>query len=53
MVRLAPDTVFADGGRKSGSVEGDWPQLDEVTRQTPTTGATIPFDGGLPDATPR
>jgi NAD(P)-dependent dehydrogenase (short-subunit alcohol dehydrogenase family) len=24
-----------------------------VTRQTPTTGATIPVDGGLPDATPR
>lgn len=24
-----------------------------VTRQTPTTGATIPIDGGLPDATPR
>ncbi len=24
-----------------------------VTRQTPTTGATIPADGGLPDATPR
>jgi rhamnose utilization protein RhaD (predicted bifunctional aldolase and dehydrogenase)/NAD(P)-dependent dehydrogenase (short-subunit alcohol dehydrogenase family) len=23
------------------------------TRQTPTTGATIPVDGGLPDATPR
>ncbi|GAG04105.1 unnamed protein product, partial [marine sediment metagenome] len=22
-------------------------------RQTPTTGATIPVDGGLPDATPR
>jgi NAD(P)-dependent dehydrogenase (short-subunit alcohol dehydrogenase family) len=24
-----------------------------VTHQTPTTGATIPVDGGLPDATPR
>ena len=24
-----------------------------TTRQTPTTGATIPIDGGLPDATPR
>jgi len=24
-----------------------------VTRQTPTTGATIPVDGGLPDACPR
>jgi NAD(P)-dependent dehydrogenase (short-subunit alcohol dehydrogenase family) len=24
-----------------------------VTRQTPTTGATMPVDGGLPDATPR
>lgn len=24
-----------------------------VTRQTPITGATIPVDGGLPDATPR
>lgn len=24
-----------------------------TTRQTPTTGATIPVDGGLPDATPR
>ena len=24
-----------------------------VTRQTPTTGATILVDGGLPDATPR
>jgi rhamnose utilization protein RhaD (predicted bifunctional aldolase and dehydrogenase)/NAD(P)-dependent dehydrogenase (short-subunit alcohol dehydrogenase family) len=24
-----------------------------VTRQTPTTGATLPIDGGLPDATPR
>ena len=24
-----------------------------VTRQTPTTGVTIPVDGGLPDATPR
>lgn len=24
-----------------------------VTRQTPTTGATIPVDGGLPDAAPR
>ena len=24
-----------------------------VTKQTPTTGATIPVDGGLPDATPR
>jgi len=24
-----------------------------VTRQTPTTGATIPVDGGLPEATPR
>jgi NAD(P)-dependent dehydrogenase (short-subunit alcohol dehydrogenase family) len=24
-----------------------------VTRQTPSTGATIPVDGGLPDATPR
>ena len=24
-----------------------------VTRQTPTTGATIPVDGGLPDASPR
>ncbi|MEE8349248.1 MAG: bifunctional aldolase/short-chain dehydrogenase [Acidobacteriota bacterium] len=23
------------------------------TRQTPTTGATLPVDGGLPDATPR
>lgn len=24
-----------------------------ASRQTPTTGATIPVDGGLPDATPR
>ncbi|RTZ92406.1 MAG: bifunctional aldolase/short-chain dehydrogenase [Deltaproteobacteria bacterium] len=24
-----------------------------VSRQTPTTGATLPIDGGLPDATPR
>ena len=24
-----------------------------ATRRTPTTGATIPVDGGLPDATPR
>ena len=24
-----------------------------ITRQTPTTGATLPVDGGLPDATPR
>lgn len=24
-----------------------------ATRQTPTTGATMPVDGGLPDATPR
>ena len=24
-----------------------------ATRQSPTTGATIPIDGGLPDATPR
>lgn len=24
-----------------------------VTRQSPTTGVTIPVDGGLPDATPR
>jgi hypothetical protein len=24
-----------------------------LTHQTPTTGATIPVDGGLPDATPR
>ena len=24
-----------------------------ATRQTPTTGATIPVDAGLPDATPR
>jgi NAD(P)-dependent dehydrogenase (short-subunit alcohol dehydrogenase family) len=24
-----------------------------VTRQTPTTGITLPVDGGLPDATPR
>jgi rhamnose utilization protein RhaD (predicted bifunctional aldolase and dehydrogenase)/NAD(P)-dependent dehydrogenase (short-subunit alcohol dehydrogenase family) len=24
-----------------------------ATRQSPTTGATIPVDGGLPDATPR
>jgi len=24
-----------------------------ATRQTPTTGATLPVDGGLPDATPR
>jgi NAD(P)-dependent dehydrogenase (short-subunit alcohol dehydrogenase family) len=24
-----------------------------LTRQTPTTGATLPVDGGLPDATPR
>jgi len=24
-----------------------------VTRQTPTTGATIPIDGGVPEATPR
>ena len=24
-----------------------------VSRQTPSTGATIPVDGGLPDATPR
>ncbi|MCK7461408.1 MAG: hypothetical protein MZU84_04750 [Sphingobacterium sp.] len=26
---------------------------DFATRQSPTTGATIPVDGGLPDATPR
>jgi NAD(P)-dependent dehydrogenase (short-subunit alcohol dehydrogenase family) len=24
-----------------------------ATRQTPTTGATLPVDGGLPEATPR
>ncbi|MGB9587377.1 MAG: SDR family oxidoreductase, partial [Armatimonadota bacterium] len=24
-----------------------------ASHQTPTTGATIPVDGGLPDATPR
>jgi NAD(P)-dependent dehydrogenase (short-subunit alcohol dehydrogenase family) len=24
-----------------------------ATRQTPTTGATLPVDGGLPDATLR
>jgi enoyl-[acyl-carrier-protein] reductase (NADH) len=24
-----------------------------ASRQTPTTGATMPVDGGLPDATPR
>jgi NAD(P)-dependent dehydrogenase (short-subunit alcohol dehydrogenase family) len=24
-----------------------------ATRQTPTTGATLPVDGGLPDSTPR
>nr|MDA8125666.1 SDR family oxidoreductase [Deltaproteobacteria bacterium] len=24
-----------------------------VTRRTPTTGATLPVDGGLPEATPR
>jgi enoyl-[acyl-carrier-protein] reductase (NADH) len=24
-----------------------------ATRQSPTTGATIPVDGGLPDSTPR
>ena len=24
-----------------------------LTRQTPTTGVTLPIDGGLPDATPR
>ncbi|MBF0446604.1 MAG: bifunctional aldolase/short-chain dehydrogenase [Magnetococcales bacterium] len=24
-----------------------------ITRQSPTTGATLPVDGGLPDATPR
>ena len=24
-----------------------------ISRQTPTTGATLPIDGGLPDATPR
>ena len=24
-----------------------------ATRETPTTGATLPVDGGLPDATPR
>ena len=24
-----------------------------ATRRTPTTGATLPVDGGLPDATPR
>jgi enoyl-[acyl-carrier-protein] reductase (NADH) len=24
-----------------------------LSRKTPTTGATIPVDGGLPDATPR
>ena len=24
-----------------------------LTRTTPTTGATLPVDGGLPDATPR
>ncbi len=27
--------------------------LYSATRQTPTTGVTIPVDGGLPDATPR
>lgn len=27
--------------------------LFSVTRRTPTTGATIPVDGGLPSATPR
>jgi rhamnose utilization protein RhaD (predicted bifunctional aldolase and dehydrogenase) len=27
--------------------------LHFATRQTPTTGATIPVDGGLPDSTPR
>jgi hypothetical protein len=24
-----------------------------LTRQTPTTGATLPVDGGLPEAAPR
>jgi hypothetical protein len=24
-----------------------------LSRRTPTTGATLPVDGGLPDATPR
>ena len=24
-----------------------------ATRQTPTTGSSLPVDGGLPDATPR
>ncbi len=24
-----------------------------LRRETPTTGATLPVDGGLPDATPR
>jgi NAD(P)-dependent dehydrogenase (short-subunit alcohol dehydrogenase family) len=24
-----------------------------ATRRTPTTGATLPVDGGLPDSTPR
>ena len=35
------------GGHVSNAV------LFFATRQTPTTGATIPVDGGLPDATPR
>jgi len=85
---VAPDAVFAEGGRKSGLWAEVGPErmrargLDEkgleeyyrnrnllktsvtarhvakavlffATRQTPTTGATIPVDGGLPDATPR
>jgi rhamnulose-1-phosphate aldolase/alcohol dehydrogenase len=85
---VAPDAVFAHGGRKSGLWAEVGPDrmrargLDEkgleeyyrqrnllkatvtarhvanavlffATRQTPTTGATIPVDGGLPDATPR
>ena len=85
---VAPDAVFAAGGRRSGLWDQVGPArmrargLDEkalrdyyrdrsllkvevtarhvakavlffATRQTPTTGATIPVDGGLPDATPR
>ncbi|MBF0190894.1 MAG: bifunctional aldolase/short-chain dehydrogenase [Magnetococcales bacterium] len=85
---VAPDGVFADGGRPSGlwaevgpdrmkarGLDADGLQeyyrnrnllkaritaqhvgkavLFFATRQTPTTGATLPVDGGLPDATPR
>ncbi len=85
---IAPDAVFAGGGRRSGLWAEVGPDrmkargLDEAglenyyqnrnllkarvtaahvaravlffaSRQTPTTGATIPVDGGLPDSTPR